>query len=363
MMKGIRLELIKTLGSKRFAISIFMIALGMLLNFITDSRYSRYTSVDVCLAAAFDKSFSLTILLLCVIPSGLQHCIEYNTGLHKYEVIRCGVKNYTISKTISAVVGGFLSTIVGMVMAIIEAYMVTMITNKTTKNIVSSRLAMEQEIWKILIYSILCAVIAQTAFTVSCYISDVYVTIIMPMLLYWAFNSVLDNNFPDFMRLSVIYYPITSNTRWNNFWIAFGYALLISLFLVLFLNEIAYTKIKRRMENGEDRGNGSVSVRRRPRPYDNAARAALPHRDGKEQFCPRPSVRRRCPAHACDATGGRADDRGGTAQLHPCVCAASERGGGKTGDAGAVGGSICRGAGCRGMLNGRQALLCVRSHC
>ena len=62
MMKGIRLELIKTLGSKRFAISIFMIALGMLLNFITDSRYSRYTSVDVCLAAAFDKSFSLTIL-------------------------------------------------------------------------------------------------------------------------------------------------------------------------------------------------------------------------------------------------------------------------------------------------------------
>ena len=63
MMKGIRLELIKTLGSKRFAISIFMIALGMLLNFITDSRYSRYTSVDVCLAAAFDKSFSLTILL------------------------------------------------------------------------------------------------------------------------------------------------------------------------------------------------------------------------------------------------------------------------------------------------------------
>lgn len=45
MMKGIRLELIKTLGSKRFAISIFMIALGMLLNFITDSRYSRYTSV------------------------------------------------------------------------------------------------------------------------------------------------------------------------------------------------------------------------------------------------------------------------------------------------------------------------------
>lgn len=57
MMKGIRLELIKTLGSKRFAISIFMIALGMLLNFITDSRYSRYTSVDVCLAAAFDKSF------------------------------------------------------------------------------------------------------------------------------------------------------------------------------------------------------------------------------------------------------------------------------------------------------------------
>ena len=36
MMKGIRLELIKTLGSKRFAISIFMIALGMLLNFITD---------------------------------------------------------------------------------------------------------------------------------------------------------------------------------------------------------------------------------------------------------------------------------------------------------------------------------------
>lgn len=87
MMKGIRLELIKTLGSKRFAISIFMIALGMLLNFITDSRYSRYTSVDVCLAAAFDKSFSLTILLLCVIPSGLQHCIEYNTGLHKYEVI------------------------------------------------------------------------------------------------------------------------------------------------------------------------------------------------------------------------------------------------------------------------------------
>lgn len=143
MMKGIRLELIKTLGSKRFAISIFMIALGMLLNFITDSRYSRYTSVDVCLAAAFDKSFSLTILLLCVIPSGLQHCIEYNTGLHKYEVIRCGVKNYTISKTISAVVGGFLSTIVGMVMAIIEAYMVTMITNKTTKNIVSSRLAME----------------------------------------------------------------------------------------------------------------------------------------------------------------------------------------------------------------------------
>ncbi len=55
MMKGIRLELIKTLGSKRFAISIFMIALGMLLNFITDSRYSRYTSVDVCLAAAFDK--------------------------------------------------------------------------------------------------------------------------------------------------------------------------------------------------------------------------------------------------------------------------------------------------------------------
>lgn len=43
------------------------------------------------------------------------------------------MKNYAISKTISAVVGGFLSTIVGMVMAIIEAYMVTMITNKTTK--------------------------------------------------------------------------------------------------------------------------------------------------------------------------------------------------------------------------------------
>ena len=42
---------------------------------------------------------------------------------------------------------------------------------------------------------------------------------------------------------------------------------------------------------------------------------------------------------------------------------ASERGGGKTGDAGAVGGSICRSAGCRGMLNGRQALLCVRVCC
>ena len=29
------------------------------------------------------------------------------------------------------------------------------------------------------------------------------------------------------------------------------------------------------MENGEDRGNGSVSVRRRPRPYDNAACTAV----------------------------------------------------------------------------------------
>lgn len=112
-----------------------------------------------------------------------------------------------------------------------------------------------------------------------------------------------------------------------------------------------------------DRRNGFVSVRRRPRPYDNAACAALPHRDGKEQFCPRPAGRRCCPAHACDATGGRADDRGGAARLHPCVSAAPERGGGKTGDAGAVGGSICRGAGCRGMLNGRQALLCVRVCC
>ena len=50
-------------------------------------------------------------------------------------------------------------------------------------------------------------------------------------------------------------------------------------------------------------------------------------------------------------------------ELLDFIRAASERGGGKTGDAGAVGGSICRGAGCRGMLNGRQALLCVRSRC
>ena len=169
MMKGIRLELIKTLGSKRFAISIFMIALGMLLNFITDSRYSRYTSVDVCLAAAFDKSFSLTILLLCVIPSGLQHCIEYNTGLHKYEVIRCGVKNYTISKTISAVVGGFLSTIVGMVMAIIEAYMVTMITNKTQKYCFKSVSYGTGNMENINIFHIMCCNSADCVYSIMLY--------------------------------------------------------------------------------------------------------------------------------------------------------------------------------------------------
>lgn len=108
---------------------------------------------------------------------------------------------------------------------------------------------------------------------------------------------------------------------------------------------------KRRMENGEDRemdlylyvdGRGRVTMPRALR-----CRTGM----GKNSF-----VRARLGGGVVrlthvDASGGRADDRGGAARLHPCVSAASERRGGKTGDAGAVGGSICRGAGCREMLN------------
>lgn len=243
MMKCIKLDLKKIFIGKRFLIAVIGIALGMLLNFMADSKMAFVANVETYITIGFDQSFFLLVYLLCVLPAGISHCIDYKSGVYRYEIVRCSARSYSISKTVAAVVGGFLATTTGLFLSICEAAVLTIVKNKSVSNLVFDKMMMEQQIWRILIFTLLCAVISETAFTVSCFIPNLYVTIVMPMVLFWTFNSNIFSFLPNHLQLKVIYFGKENI-------MSFGYALIISVFLIALLHQLANYKIIRRMENG-----------------------------------------------------------------------------------------------------------------
>lgn len=201
-------DLYRSVRSVNFLISIMVILLVM---FISSGGFISPTTDALDLLGHGLTGSGSSIFILCIapiLPYGMSFALDMEERSTNFWMIRTGVKTYAISKYISAMIAGFLS--VSLSIIIFTFGMTLFFPLLTTVNTGDSyALLLEQN--KPILYVLLIAVhyglsavlFAGGAITVSAFISNRFTVVIAPLVFYFVLIRLTDlTSLPLFLRVS-----------------------------------------------------------------------------------------------------------------------------------------------------------------
>ena len=195
--------------------------------------------------------FIILFYLLCVIGGGLSYCEDCNSGFTRYAVVRGDAKKYIRGHLFSAALGGCASMLGGMALyELLMIFTLWPIKGSFYAMFSQNHAYFIQNIWNALLLSLLGAVLAGLAMTVTACIPNIFVGTAMPILIYYMVICLSNKYAP--LELG----PILPA------WVYFGnaeflgggiwqmlYALAYTGCIYFVLWKIAARQIIRRMEN------------------------------------------------------------------------------------------------------------------
>lgn len=253
MMRMIKVEIEKLFCGSRLYLGIAGILLGICLTSLSELPYNAHSDVHDMYLGSHTEAFSLVCFILCVVGGGISFCMEQKSQSIRYIVLRGNTRNYAVSKILSAFLGGYLVTLVGMVLGEFFLTFPLYIQQGDWGVLTSHMDEIGLDILETLIMSFRYGLLSVTALLVSVYISDLFITMIMPLVLYYAYLNISGwFHFPLFLDITwMIRASFDADSfTWNQFFGDIKKAFLFSLFVVYVMGYVIVKKMKGRVENG-----------------------------------------------------------------------------------------------------------------
>lgn len=118
-MKPVLFELKNALCSKRFLITIVGMMFLSLCSLINEMKSFPDASVYYFYMVYFYYPMWMIAFVLAPIPGATSFCIDWNTRVYRMKVIRCGKKNYILSKIIITWVTAFLTVAFSQILMLV----------------------------------------------------------------------------------------------------------------------------------------------------------------------------------------------------------------------------------------------------
>lgn len=250
MLDTLRVDFQRLFLSRRYYYSIAGMALALLLNGIT---YTGTVAGTVSLGECFDEvsfgGFMILFYLLCVVGGGLDYCMDVKNHFMRYTVVRSGLSSYTLSKTIVSAAAGWISSLLGQAIFLgLMWFVLRYINGGTGEEMTSSGLVPEMW-WGLLTFSLLGSVLSVLGLFVTCFVPNVFVGITAPVLCYYMVITLTDKYFTNPYILPGCIYFARYYSLFGGGVKHFGYALLVTLCMVLLMYAGIYSLMKRRGEH------------------------------------------------------------------------------------------------------------------
>lgn len=118
-MKTVVFELRNALCSRRFLLTVAgmtLLSLGSLLN---EMKTVTSASVYYLYMVYFYYPIWLIALMFAPVPGTISFCIDWNTGIYRTKIIRCGKTRYIMSKIIIAWATAFLTVLFSQILMLV----------------------------------------------------------------------------------------------------------------------------------------------------------------------------------------------------------------------------------------------------
>lgn len=125
----------------------------------------------------------LVSFLLSIVGGSVFYCAEEKYGYLLFEIQRVGTSVYTISKVLISLIGGFCTVMVGNII-----YLCGILLHRLwifeSISLVGENI--EHMMWLWLFSALRCGVLSAIGFLISTYISNYYIAVTVPLLIYYV---------------------------------------------------------------------------------------------------------------------------------------------------------------------------------
>lgn len=255
MIRMLRIEIEKLFCSKRFYLGIVGIILGLQLTALGWLRYSMHETVGNLYRVSSGEAFSILSFVLCVVGGGISFCIEQKSHSTPYIVLRGNARNYAVGKVIAAFLGGYLTAFLGFWLGELSLSLTLYVQEGNWSGITSCLNQIGVDIFGILVMSLRYGIFSVTALLISVFIPDLFIVMVMPLVIYFAYLNIMGwfaGMMPRLLDMTYMVYGEydVGEFTWNVFWGDLEKAVLFSLFVVYIMGCIIVKQMKRRVEHG-----------------------------------------------------------------------------------------------------------------
>ena len=254
MIRTLKIDLFKMFGGFRIYACILAIAAGFMMYALQIFRGGTQSYVEDMFSSVRGAAIIL-LFMLCVAGGSFLYCVEEKNGCLPYEVRRAGLKRYTVSKTITSAIGGFVTALMGQLLTLAMLGLVRwlmFVFNFSDSRIFLGGRTLDNIICSIFLTALYCGVLSVVAFLITTLFPNFFVAMTMPLLLHYLILSLsIWIKFPKLLSINLIYaYASFETALFGSIRLQFLYALFFSSLIGWFVCRAAQSFIGRRLERG-----------------------------------------------------------------------------------------------------------------
>lgn len=253
MIRMIKIELEKLFCSRRFYLSMAGVILGIPLTSLSMLQYSTHETICSMFHTCSGEAFSLLVFLLCVVGGGISFCMEQKSQSIRYITLRGNARDYAIGKIVSAFLGGYLISLIGLVLGEFLLVIPLYIQQGNWNCLTSCVEQIGLDILTDVVYSFRYGILSVVAVLVSVFIPDVFITMVAPIVIYYVYLNITGwfacPSFLDITQMTSAVYYVDDYIP-GQFWNDLEKAVCFSLTVVYIMSCAIIKKMKWRVEHG-----------------------------------------------------------------------------------------------------------------
>lgn len=235
----------KMFGNRNIYLSI--VIMGSIFILVNISRVigirvtGNYISI---MQSTLNNEIMLILFLFSIVGGGFLYCMEEKHNYIQFEILRIGVKKFTMSKIVVSVTGGFLTAFISTMLGCVGTEIYLIINRAEREGVLWNQLFNYMSYTIML--ALLCGILSTMGFVVTTILSNFYIGMVFPLIIYYVvviFNSRFP--IPEMFKIEIVYFEM-AGMNINNGLI---YGILYTLCLLILLYWIAGKCIRRRLEH------------------------------------------------------------------------------------------------------------------